>query len=190
MRLVMKPSEQILLESVLRCCRRYVEFGSGGSTVLAASLVKESVISVDSAVAWLDRVREACVEKECPIVPTLLHADIGPLKEWGFPADASRKSTWPSYHSDIWKHPESTGADFYLVDGRFRVACFMQVLLHGSSEALIGIHDFAARKYYHVIHEAAREIARAESLSIFVRRTNIDQGQISRILDKYAMDPQ
>ncbi len=58
----MEASEQALLETFLRSSRRYMEFGSGGSTVLAAGLVAESVVSVDSSTEWIDRVVAACAE--------------------------------------------------------------------------------------------------------------------------------
>jgi hypothetical protein len=82
----------------------------------------------------------------------------------GVPIDASTKSRWPDYHSNIWKIPDSAAADPYFVDGRFRVACFAQIVLHC---AVIGIHDFNSRPNYHCVREIAREIATTGDLSFF-----------------------
>jgi hypothetical protein len=126
----MSDDERKLFECVLKCTRRYFEFGSGGSTYIAASLVKESVISIDSSSEWLDKVRQACESEVDFSRPTLVHVDIGPTIDWGYPSSPDTRERWPNYHRTIWTRSECSDADLYMVDGRFRVACFMQILLH------------------------------------------------------------
>jgi hypothetical protein len=89
----------------------------------------------------------------------------------------------------IWLNPEASRADLYLVDGRFRVACFMQIILHAHPDALIAIHDFANRPQYHVIYDVAREIAVRENLSVFVRRPDCNPIRALAILNKHALIP-
>ena len=48
----------------------------------------------------------------------------------GYPKDEVTKDRWPSYYTDIWNDPILSYADLYMIDGRFRVACFMKILLH------------------------------------------------------------
>jgi hypothetical protein len=79
-------------------------------------------------------------------------------------------------------------ADFFLVDGRFRVACFMQALLHAQTGALIAVHDFASRPTYHVIYEVAREVASAENFSVFLPRADYDAQHALALLDRYAYE--
>src|SRR5208283_3476786 len=93
-----------------------------------------------------------------------------PTATWGDPKDSSARDKWPSYHNKIWTNPAASDADLYLVDGRFRVACFMQIVLNCEPDALIVFHDFAGRKNYHVVREVAREIAIGEELSVFQPR--------------------
>ena len=114
---------------------------------------------------WLDQVRTACASSQTK--PELIFIDIGPTGEWGYPIDASMKSRWPDYHSAIWKMPHSARADLYFVDGRFRVACFAQIVLHCNPNAIIGIHDFGSRPKYHCVREIAREVATAGDISFF-----------------------
>jgi hypothetical protein len=189
MQIAMTLGEKALFESFVRCSRQYVEFGAGGSTYLAASLVSNSVLSVDSSQEWLDRVRAQCLENGLPISPTLMHVSIGETKDWGFPVDESAKNTWSDYHSAVWANPEASRADLYLVDGRFRVACFTQVVLHARPDALIAIHDFANRPHYHIVREVAQEIAARENLSVFVRKPHYDPRQAVAILNDYALNP-
>jgi hypothetical protein len=161
----MSGQELALFSAFIRKCRSYVEFGAGGSTVLASSCVA-SILSVDSSKEWLHRVEQACASSKTK--PELIFVDLGPTGEWGFPVDPSTRGRWPSYHSDIWSIHDSRDADLYLIDGRFRVACFAQVVLRCRPNAIIGIHDFASRPAYHCVNEIAQEIARAGDMSFFL----------------------
>jgi hypothetical protein len=189
MKLAMKPDEIVLFRSFLECCQTFLEFGSGGSTVFAATLVSKEIISVDSSQAWQDQVRDYCTTRNTPVLPRLVHCDVGELKGWGYPKDTSRKANWQRYHSGIWDEIDGKVPDFFLVDGRFRVASFMQIMLHGSPEAPVAIHDFGIRPKYQIVKKVAREIARSENLSIFVRRKDSDRNLISDILKSHAFDP-
>jgi hypothetical protein len=162
----MSEEETALFLSFVRNSRHYVEFGTGGSTVLASNHVRHSILSVDSSQTWLDKVGAAC--GTCQTTPELMLANIGPTGDWGFPTDGSTKSCWPDYHSAIWKYEQSSDADLYLVDGRFRVACFAQIVLHCKPTAIIGFHDFSSRPDYHCVREIAQEIATTGDLSFFL----------------------
>jgi hypothetical protein len=166
----MSGEEAALFLSFVRNSRDYVEFGTGGSTVVASKHVKNSILSVDSSRDWLDRVSLACDSSQTK--PQLMFIDIGPIGHWGFPVDGSTRSRWPDYHSTIWNTPHSADADLYFVDGRFRVACFAQVVLHCKPNAIIGIHDFSSRPAYHRVREIAQEIATAGDMSFFLPLPN------------------
>ncbi|MFH5926771.1 hypothetical protein [Roseomonas xinghualingensis] len=185
----MSDAEFRLFESVLRCAHSYVEFGTGGSTCLAASLVGGSIISVDSSLEWLDQVAKACASRPGWTQPRLIHADIGPVGEWGRPADPATQDLWPRYHEAPWSIPGTETADLYMVDGRFRVACALQVLLRCRWDALLVMHDFSSRRGYHVVRELAREVAIAEDLSVFQRRPDFDLQKAHAILARHAYDP-
>jgi hypothetical protein len=162
----MSAEEAALFLSFIKNSRDYVEFGTGGSTVLASKHVKNSILSVDSSQEWLNQVSCACGSSQTK--PQLRFVDVGPIGDWGFPTDGSAKSRWPDYHSAIWTVQRSSDADLYLVDGRFRVACFAQTVLHCKPSAIIGIHDFSSRPAYHCVREIAQEIATAGDMSFFL----------------------
>ena len=57
---------------------------------------------------------------------------------------------WLNYHQAIWDAVDASKLDFVLVDGRFRVACALQLLLRTREKTpLIMVHDFTPREYYH-----------------------------------------
>ncbi|WP_162914200.1 hypothetical protein [Taklimakanibacter lacteus] len=189
MKIAMAPEELRTFSSFLSCSRRYVEFGSGGSTVLAAGHVAQSVIAFDSSREWLDRVANACREGRTRLTPELVFLDIGELGDWGFPKDESARARWPLYHSSMWSEPRYSAGDLYLIDGRFRVACFTQVLLHADDRALVAIHDYALRPHYHRVAALAREIIRVKDLSVFIRRADFNRKTALDLLDDHAYDP-
>jgi hypothetical protein len=188
MRLLMTAEEVQLFGSFLRCAGSYLEFGAGGSTVLAATLVRGPIVSVDSSRDWLGKVERACAEMpDCS--PLLLHyVDIGKTGAFGFPADNSRRAAWVDYHTTAWALPDAGRTEFCLVDGRFRVACFAQAMLHCGAETLVAIHDFAERPKYHVVRDIGTEIARAANLSIFRRRSDFDRARAEALVAEYAFE--
>ena len=78
-----------------------LEFGCGGSTLVAARQVQR-IVSVDSDAAWLAKVGENLARAAIDFTP--FHADIGAVGDWGYPADESRIRDWPRYHTQIWRH--------------------------------------------------------------------------------------
>ncbi len=189
MQITMTAKEWRIFTFYVGRSRRYVEFGSGASTVLAAGLVKDWVVAFDSSRQWLDRVAAACRESNTRLMPRLVFLDIGEVEDWGFPKDETARARWPIYHSSMWDDPRHSTGDLYLVDGRFRVACFAQILLHAGDEALIAIHDYALRPHYHPITAIGREVDRVNDLSVFRRRSDFDRKTALNLLEDHAYDP-
>lgn len=182
----MSANEFALFSSFVKTSERYLEFGAGGSTFIASSYVKSWVISINSSQQWLDSVSSACEANRTK--PELTFKDIGPVGDWGHPVDPTTRSRWPDYHASIWNSPRSMNADLYLVDGRFRVACFAQIVLHCRPDAIIGFHDFASRNHYHCIREISREIAVAEDMAFF-QPLPVMREKAANILGKFMFDP-
>jgi len=184
----MSETELRLFECFLRCSDRYLEFGSGGSTCVAANLVKSSVLAIDSSRPWLDKVAQYCADAQVRLTPNLVHVDLGPLGDWGYPSDPATRESWPAYHRAIWQDPSAANTDLYLIDGRFRIACFLQVLIHADQGAIIMFHDFQSRKYYHIARDLTREIAIADDLSIFLVSKETNRQRAQELLEKYMYD--
>lgn len=139
----MTATEQQLLAEYYKGASRVFEWGMGSSTLIAAHVNVPKLTAVDSAEIWIEKVKNI---SNLPY--TFHHADIGPLRAFGAPKDFSKKSSWPYYSLIV--RAERKPYDIYLVDGRFRVACACQALLHGHKNSIILVHDFK-RNYYHVL---------------------------------------
>lgn len=166
----MSASEIALFERQLAGKASLLEFGCGGSTVTAARQVPR-IVSVDSDPAWLAKVAGDPALAECDFTP--FHADIGPVGEWGYPVDERRMRDWPRYHAAVWRGMRGS-PDVVLVDGRFRVACILQSLIHCAPACPLLVHDFRDRLQYHVVLEHSDIVASADTLVVLRAKPAID----------------
>jgi hypothetical protein len=159
-----------LLTSRLSESACFMEYGAGGSTILAGELGVSTVYSVESDRGFLDAVKGAVAETASG--PTLIdhYVDIGPTAEWGNPKDSSKAANWPLYASSIWCRILEGGSaqpDLVLIDGRFRVACFLATLHFSKPGTTILFDDYHDRPNYHVVEKYLKPINRAGRMAEF-----------------------
>lgn len=165
-----------------------LEYGVGGSTILAAECNIASLYSLDSDAAWL-----AKVASQAPVAnmieagrAKLVHADIGPVGKWGKPYNYSYVLRWPSYAKRPWQ--DGFKPDLVLIDGRFRVSCILQALKNGGPDLKIAVHDFWKRRNYHCVLRFTSVLDRANTLVILKsdgsRSWQASVLAISRMLDR------
>jgi len=178
-----------VLENRLCACKAYLEFGSGGSTILAARLGVPSIISVDSSAEWVERVsneiRREYIKYQGSI--TVLHADIGSTGDWGYPLDTTKITQWPSYYCGAWKLALDAGInpDLILVDGRFRVACFLLTLVHAKKGSTILFDDYVGRPEYHSVEILIRPICFHDNMAEFFITEYVDASRIMKLFFDY-----
>lgn len=182
MNIIMTPSEVNLLTAFMDRCEHYFEYGMGGSTYLASKSVKKSITAIDSDPTWIEKVKQNIGETELCV--SLQHVDIGKIGGWGTPIGLESKDKFPSYSKFI-NNVNVDEIDLCLVDGRFRVACFLESLARLRSDSIIAIHDYAVRGKYHVVEEYARPIASVEQLTFFVRRPLVSIRLIEETAESY-----
>ena len=112
---------------------RYLEFGLGGSTLLAVRSRIKTIVAVDSDSAWVEAVKthpEIALRVEDNSA-AILYADIGPVAAFGSPATRASIHKWPGYIKTAWAEWYRRGSlpELILVDGRFRVAACLSVVM-------------------------------------------------------------
>eukprot|EP00962_Isochrysis_galbana_P014213 scaffold4055_cov132-Isochrysis_galbana.AAC.5 len=151
----MSPPEASRWYGLLLLAASYLEWGSGGSTVVAAWRSRSAplaVHSVDNSRAWLDRLRAAhpvLGRAESAGAVTLSWADTGPTTRWGHPADWRRRNESLRLRQAT-AYVEAVNAsgccfDLILVDGRFRSACLLHALRLSHPQTTVLVHD--AQRY-------------------------------------------
>jgi hypothetical protein len=177
----MSAEERALFESVLASGRRrYAEFGTGGSTLLAVRQGFDMLVGVESDPAWADAVRQDPEVGQAIAAgrASILHGDIGPVGKWGSPVDRAGLHRWPGYIATMWQEWDRRAAfpDLVLVDGRFRVACCLSVALlaaaRGGKEApLLVLHDVSDRRpNYRLVNDFFHLERQAGTLCVYAPR--------------------
>ena len=141
--------------SSLKSSSSYLEWGTGGSTVLASWWALRSSLppplkmdAIDSSEGWFERLRSRHTlvrEAEAAGKLTFHLGDIGKTVAWG------RPSMWDTRNATVRdrqsrSYVESIPAsgccyDLILVDGRFREACALYALRLMHNESTLIIHD-------------------------------------------------
>lgn len=144
----MPGAEADLLRALYPLHDVILEYGTGGSTRLAASQVHSLVMGVESDRAWAEDL-EAGIRRDHPEANLRLHwVDVGPTGKWGRPRN---HSGWRGYHLyplSVWDQPWFRHPDLVLVDGRFRVGCLLATLFRITRPVTLLFDDYADRAHY------------------------------------------
>ncbi|NDY95294.1 hypothetical protein [Wenzhouxiangella limi] len=187
----MPDSAVEFLHNALNNAETYLEYGSGGSTLLAAYCGCAHVYSVESDRAFLDKTAEQArsYNKKTQIVS--VYVDIGPTKKLGYPVDSSKKLQWPGYATQVWSYVESVrhSPSLILIDGRFRVSCLAYSMLKANPGTTLLFDDYAKRPRYHVIEQLIRPKAIHGGMAEFVRPPSVDADQCMAVFDEFKYKP-
>lgn len=135
-----------------------LEYGSGGSTELAASLPGKLVFSVESDRKWANELRAKIARTSPEALVTVHHVDIGPTGPWGRPLDEKSWRQYHSYPNEIWDKPYFRHPDLVLIDGRCRTACLVSVMLHAQKPVRVLFDDYTIRPLYHAVERFIRPV--------------------------------
>jgi hypothetical protein len=185
----MSVAETACLLRFLTPSQRYLEFGSGGSTVLAARIGVPRLYSVESDRLWAEAVSNTSLIKDRVEAGNyrIRRVDTGETKEWGFPAKDSEAIKWSDYSLSIWAELTYV-PDFVLVDGRFRVSCALQSIARCADDTVIAIHDFE-RDHYQVILRHVEVVERVERLIVLRRKRGLNEYQFGIDCAEHLLKP-
>lgn len=165
--LTMPPQEATIVRFEYAKARVILEYGSGGSTVLAGENPSASVYSVESDGNW-HKMMVDWFERNPPVANlNLVHTDIGPTREWGFPKDSSSWVKFADYPLSVWDMPTLGEPDIVLIDGRFRVGCFLATLISIKKPVRVLFDDYLDRPNYHVVEEFSPRTKLVGRMAVF-----------------------
>jgi hypothetical protein len=131
-----------------------LEYGSGGSTVLAASLGRQ-VFSVESDKDWAAALSEHLAG--ISDLAKVHYTNIGPTGDWGKPTSGAGFARYHKYALSVWDRPDFVHPDLVLIDGRFRAACLVAVMLRAQKPTTVLIDDYDDRPYYHGVENLTQK---------------------------------
>ncbi len=124
-----------------------LEYGSGGSTVLAGELENKKVFSVESDHYWAQMMQRWFQENppKTSTEVTISWVNIGKTKKWGFPVNTKESNLFPRYPLSIWQSDGFQHPDVVLVDGRFRVGCALATAFNIKRPVTLLFDDYLHR---------------------------------------------
>ncbi len=177
----------VLFQKLLATCDIYAEYGCGLSTQYVLDNTTISVISIDSSNEWVEIVKARSMNSERLFIHC---ANVGAVGDWGRPISYQKRSNFQEYTNWIWE--QKITPDTVLIDGRFRVACFLTCLLKAPKGTRIIFDDYTNRPEYHLIEEflPVRETCGRQALFIIDTHIEDQAVEISNLLEKfrYVMD--
>jgi hypothetical protein len=173
----------------------YLEYGSGGSTLLAHQHA-QNLVSVESDRRFLRAVQRKLSAQPLGADTVLIHVNIGLTEHWGKPVFTKptprRLRRWQKYAQAPWTYFRRRNLEpaLILVDGRFRVACALESLLNLSAEnpCRILMDDYASRDHYKVVEEVADLIDMKGRMAVFQRRPNMDRERCKILVERHYSD--
>ncbi|MEO8175983.1 MAG: hypothetical protein ABI626_04920 [Sphingomicrobium sp.] len=126
----------------------YLEYGSGGSPVLA-DRAGIPVVIVEADPYFAQAVRSRISGRKVD----LLNPNMGLIGFYGTPLLRRRAKSRRYIEAP---YPRAPFPDFILIDGRYRVACALSAAKHANEagrRAMLMFDDYARRRYYHQVEE-------------------------------------
>ncbi|MBM1689166.1 hypothetical protein [Sulfitobacter geojensis] len=160
--------------------KAYGEYGCGASTIWAANETSLDITSVDSSNEWLSHVQSKIRRSEG--IKTV-HVDIGPLGDWGRPVGYQDRQRFVDYAEGLWTAGQSY--DLVLIDGRFRMACFLTTLLRARPGTVIVFDDYVGRTHFRVAEEFVKSFRCNERQAAFIVPKEMDRAIIEAERDKF-----
>ena len=136
-------------EKNLNKSKFYYEFGSGSST-LKADYLDTRFVSVELDKSFFNYIQKKLTKKN------IKYISIGPVGEFSYPLFKNKKKIFNYINSIEFFFKNMDYPDFILVDGRFRVACCLNLLRFLDKEQLdiiVLIDDFKNRDHYKILYE-------------------------------------
>lgn len=145
----------------------FFEFASGCSSIIAKYYTKKSY-AVEGNQKWYD------IGVANGLRNNLLFKDLkcdgsGPMLSW-----PGKKSTIADWKNFIQAYKEEYDADVILIDGRFRVACALDIFAKIRNDTVILLHE-CGRKQYDEIGNYYDKIYTWRNLCLFQKKKNVKE---------------
>ena len=165
----------------LKKSKFYFEYGSGSSTLVANELNKKFV-SIELDKKYYLELKKKVKNDQVKFF------NIGPVGEFSYPIFKLKKKIVNYINSIDTYLSDEDYPDLILIDGRFRIACCLNILKHiqkKSLKVLILLDDYEKRESYKILNKffKIKSIGRMAVLKALKKRVS------DKTLNEYLYDP-
>ena len=180
--------DDFLFKKSIEGTKIYGEYGCGLSSEWVLRNTSSKIISVDSSIEWVEKVKtKNQIYKSRLIINAI---DLGEIGNWGRPISYLMSSNFSDYTDFIWKQSEKP--TLVLVDGRFRVCCFLTSLKFADRGTKIIFDDYVNRPNYHFIEKYVSRISECGRQCLFIvpSKSELDMNSLNKDIDsfRFVMD--
>lgn len=172
--------DDLLFKKEISTIDTYGEYGVGETTIWAYKNTQVNIISVDTSLVWIEKVKSNIQESKRVDIGWI---DLGELKRWGQPISYDKKEFIYDYVKFIWS--KKTKPQLVLIDGRFRVCCFLYSLMQASPGTKIIFDDYAKRPHYHIVEDFIKPTEIYGRQGLFIVPKNLDYKNIKKTVSKF-----
>lgn len=173
-----------LFKEIVSKSVNYAEYGCGDSTNWVFHKTSCNIMSVDSSQNWINAVFDQCDKND----RLKLHfSNLGDIGDWGTPLSYDFIDNFDDYFNWLWM--QGINHDVILVDGRFRVACFLTCLLHAKNGTFIIFDDYTNRRKYHIVERFLKPLKTCGRQALFVVKNDqiYDKVEIKNMINQFRV---
>ena len=112
-----------LFKRLIKNINIYFEYGVGKSTEYIYKYSKSDIYAVDTSKLWVQKINKLS-SKDSRL--NLKWINVGEVGNWGYPKSFELRKNFTFYTDWFWK--QDLSPDLVLIDGRFRISCFLTTL--------------------------------------------------------------
>jgi hypothetical protein len=150
-----------LFKKYLKNCQFYAEYGCGKSTNWVLENTNAVVYSVDTSNDWVKKTDRKNNDKL-----NIKYVNVGEIGPWGTPLTYKKSDSFKIYTDWIWSHDYKPKC--VLIDGRFRVCCFLTSLKFADEGTVLIFDDYIERPYYHIVEKYIQRTEFTKRQCIFI----------------------
>ncbi len=153
-----------LFKELIKNTQIYYEYGCGKSTEFVFNHSSASIYSVDSSRDWVRKIESLEGFKSSKRL-NVNWIDVGIVANWGTPTSYKMRHNFQKYAEILWLNKDFP--DLVLIDGRFRVLCFLTSVKFAPVGCKILFDDYINRPFYHVVEEFCEKIDNCGRQALF-----------------------
>jgi len=144
-----------LFKELIKFAEIYFEYGCGKSTEFVYKYSSSFIYAVDTSIDWVRKLQYLEGNENSDRL-NLNWVDVGLVENWGAPTSFKMRHNFKKYAQLLWLNNKTP--DLVLIDGRFRVSCFLTAVKFGPVGTKILFDDYTDRPFYHVVEEFCQKL--------------------------------